>query len=613
MTHAKVGASADGRRLALVFAVGWIGVASAQDRGPVLTDDQSPPAKSSAKPTSDKMTPAEPPPPPGTILGPGEVPIDLGSALRLAGVHNPELLLARERLTEVAAVRLLAAAQILPNINAGSNVDAHTGPLQQSNGNILKVNRDALYVGLGANAVGAGTVTVPGISYNLNVGVAWYARLQALQNEARGAAATRTATNDVLLRVSLAYADLLRAEGRRAIAEQNRKEAAEVARLTAAYAAAGEGRKGDADRAAVELRKRDADITQAEADTLTASARLCQLLSLDPSVRLKPIDGWVVPAPVVPDGIAVAELLATALMQRPELAERRAEIRASVYGLSSAKLLPFSPNVILGFSSGSFGGGSNLVSQPPGFVGGNGQIQTGPRFGNFDGRADFDAVVYWTAQNLGVGNLALIRGADSRVRQTKLREQETLNRIKSEVAEAHALAKARNSQIDSAAKAVAAGQEAFQEDLTRIKGREGLPIELIDSMRVLGRSRYEYLDAVVDSNRAQFRLYVALGQPPADALARPVPTGIASPSKPLDAKKDPKLLPAPRMRPTKANSPSPQRPGRRRSFRRATSASPCPRRTMCPSCPNSNRSSGDGRGAPKSAGNDANCDGSKIS
>lgn len=224
--------------------------------------------------------------------------------------------------------------------------------------------------------------------------------------------------------------------------------------------------------------------------------------------------------------------------------------------------MPFSPNVILGFSSGSFGGGSNLVSQPPGFVGGNGQIQTGPRFGNFDGRADFDAVVYWTAQNLGVGNLALIRGADSRVRQTKLREQETLNRIKSEVAEAHALAKARNSQIDSAAKAVAAGQEAFQEDLTRIKGREGLPIELIDSMRVLGRSRYEYLDAVVDSNRAQFRLYVALGQPPADALARPVPTGIASPSKPLDAKKDPKLLPAPRIAPDEGKFPLPAEAGK---------------------------------------------------
>ena len=42
-------------------------------------------------------------------------------------------------------------------------------------------------------------------------------------------------------------------------------------------------------------------------------------------------------------------------------------------------------------------------------------------------------------------------------------------------------------------------------------------------MRLLARSRYAYLDAIIDFNRAQFELYVSLGQPPADFLARPVP------------------------------------------------------------------------------------------
>ena len=38
----------------------------------------------------------------------------------------------------------------------------------------------------------------------------------------------------------------------------------------------------------------------------------------------------------------------------------------------------------------------------------------------------------------------------------------------------------------------------------------------------------EYIDAIVDYNEAQFAMYVALGQPPADSLARPVPTeGVA--------------------------------------------------------------------------------------
>jgi hypothetical protein len=36
----------------------------------------------------------------------------------------------------------------------------------------------------------------------------------------------------------------------------------------------------------------------------------------------------------------------------------------------------------------------------------------------------------------------------------------------------------------------------------------------------------------VDYNRAQFELYVALGQPPADCLARPIPESLVPASPP---------------------------------------------------------------------------------
>jgi outer membrane protein TolC len=494
-----------------------------------------------AQPPGKKDGPAErapppriaPDPPPGTILGPDEFPIDLGTALRLAGAENPELLLARQRVVEATAVRQLAAAQILPNLNFGSNYNLHRGVLQQSNGNLLQVDRDALYVGLGAGAVGSGTVTIPGLNYNLNVGAGWYGFLSARQRVTTTALVSDAVCNDVLLRVCLAYLDLLRGEGRRAIAAKNRTEAAELARLTDVYARAGQGRKADADRAAVELKRRDAELTQAEADTLTASARLCQLLNLDPSTRLRPIDGWVVPAPLVPDPVPLPELLAIALLQRPELAARRSEVRQTLYELSLAKVLPFSPSVILGFSSGSFGGGSDLVS---------------PRFSSLDGRADFDAVVYWTFRNMGVGNVALIRAADSRVKQTQLRELETLNLVRAQVAEAHARVAARFLQIDAAEKAVRASSEAYTEDLTRIKGGQGLPLEVIDSLRLLGRSRYEYLDSILDYNRAQIQLWVALGRPPASALARPVPADLVPPPV-IEVLPGPRVMPMPRVLP----------------------------------------------------------------
>src|SRR5262249_17750914 len=159
--------------------------------------------------------------------------------------------------------------------------------------------------------------------------------------------------NDVLQRVGLAYTELLAAEGRRSIALQTRDEAAEVSRVTAAFATAGQVAQADADRAATERDRRQSDLAEAEAEALIAPARSAELWGLDRSLRLHPVEDRVVPPPVVPEQIPLCQLLAVALTQRPELAEKRAAVRQALLSLSGAKLLPFSPNVILGFSAGT--------------------------------------------------------------------------------------------------------------------------------------------------------------------------------------------------------------------------------------------------------------------
>ncbi len=471
----------------------------------------------------------DPFPPPASLLPADGQNIDLASTLRLAGVSNPEILLAQERVVEAVALRQLAAAQLLPNINAGSNYDAHLGPLQQSNGNILKLNRDALYVGLGANAVAAGTVTVPGIFWSGNVSEGIFNVLISRQRVRRADADSAAVRNDVLLRVASAYVDLLRAEGALAITVKNRSEAREIARITADYARTGQGRKADADRAATELSRQDDQVLDVQGQVLTASATLAQLLDLDPSVRLHVMDAWAVPSSLVPEPIPLTELLAIAVAQRPELAAQSAAVREAFLALRGAKLLPFSPNVIYGYSDGTFGGGSNLISQPHGFNG-----VEGPRFGNFAGREDVDAVMFWTLQNLGIGNVALIRAAKSRLRSSDLQLVNVLDRVRAEVARAYARTHARFAQITTSEAAVRTGLEGYEQDLKRIRGGQGLPIEVLDSFRLLADARLAYLDAICGYNRAQFELYVALGQPPADCLARPVPPDLVPPATPLD-------------------------------------------------------------------------------
>jgi outer membrane protein TolC len=473
---------------------------------------------------------------PPSILKAEVQPIDLTTALNLAGVQNPELNIARTRILEAAALRQLAAAYFLPSINPGMNYDSHTGNLQQSDGNILSLNRSAVYVGAGANAVGSGTVTIPGVFLNENVGQGIFAYLASRQTVRQREFATIAVRNQLFLQVTWAYSELLRAEARRAAQLQARDEARVIAKLTADYAKTGQGREADANRAATQLARREGYIQAAEGEVLTASAVLCRLLNLDPSIRLHPTDAFVVPHPIVPDPIPVAELIATALLNRPELAAQRAAIQAALMNLNGAKVLPFSPTTLVGFSAGGFGGGSNLVR---------------PIFSNLGGREDLDAIMYWTIQNLGVGNVALIRLARAQLKVTEYQQIEILNRVRADVAEAYARTHARYAQIGTYEDAVRSGYLAYHEDLDRTflmggdRPRDVLPIELLNSFDLLANARVEYIDSIVDYNRAQFAMYVALGQPPANTLAHPVPVdGVV-----------PRNVPAPRTVP--AGGPAP--------------------------------------------------------
>jgi outer membrane protein TolC len=129
-------------------------------------------------------------------------------------------------------------------------------------------------------------------------------------------------------------------------------------------------------------------------------------------------------------------------------------------------------------------------------------------------------VAYWTLQNMGIGNVAQINVARSRLRQSDYERLEVLNAVRLEVATGYTRALTRFAQIATAERAVRASIDSFKEDMIRIHNNEGLPIEVLDSLRLLGRARFEYLNSIAEYNASQFELYVALGQPPANALAR---------------------------------------------------------------------------------------------
>ena len=294
-------------------------------------------------------------------------PIDLAGAFSLIGCQNPQFLAARQRVLEASALRQLAAVQLLPTINLGSSFYSHSGVMLQPDGSLIKVNNQSLFVGAGANAIGAGTVNIPGVVWDLNVSDSYFNYLISRQVQSQRAANVTTVNNDVQRRVATAYLDLVRAASYRSIAWQARQDVAEVARITAIFERAGQGRSADANRAASELHSRDADVIDAEGQMVSASARLAALVGLDTAVRLVPTDRWAVPHSIVPEPIPLPELLTIDALLRQELAEQRADFARTLLALDASKMLPFSPNVFLYplAAAATFGGGVAILPTLP--------------------------------------------------------------------------------------------------------------------------------------------------------------------------------------------------------------------------------------------------------
>src|SRR5262245_23540939 len=98
------------------------------------------------RPATGPTAPTLPTPPPPT----GEFsPIDLPTALRLAGANNLQIALANEQLRQAEARLDGADALWLPSVNLGAGYNVHSGRIQDTSGRIIDADRSSLFVGGG--------------------------------------------------------------------------------------------------------------------------------------------------------------------------------------------------------------------------------------------------------------------------------------------------------------------------------------------------------------------------------------------------------------------------------------------------------------------------------
>jgi outer membrane protein TolC len=440
-------------------------------------------------------------------------PLDLCTALKLAEQMNPTIGISRQVLQEALANQLRANALLLPTLRAGTNYHLHNGVLQSSFGEMRVLNSASLYAGGGARTLAAETVAFPMVQIYSPLADAFLEPLVARQYVNVRQAQVMAVSNQVLLEVTNRFLELVTAEAEVAAIKETEQKMNVVVDLTARFGREGLGRAADASRARANALLLHTEELQAEEHVAIASANLAEVLNLDTAVRLQTPGQGTGLLQLMDLSLDPDVFVRRAQVARPELAAAAAEIARRQAMVRQEQFRPFLPTLSVGFSSGTFGGYTNRSDLIPA-----GNLTA---FAKFAPRVDFDVIAYFTAQNLGAGNIA--RANERRVqRDIAVTEQvQTLNLVRREVVAAFGRAEAGWRRLEIARQQLTAVEASYREDLTRVQGLKGLPIEIINSVNRLVASQLNLIRSYQEYNLAQMQLFVAVGRPPLLACVPP--------------------------------------------------------------------------------------------
>lgn len=475
------------------------------------------------------------------------LPINLATAMRLGNARPLDVQIAGRQVMVAAAAYDRARLLWVPNLVLGLDYFAHTGPQQNFAGDLLRSNRNTLMAGFGPNVVFAFSDAV-------------YAPLAARQELRARQAAVQSSVNDSTLAVAEAYFAVQQARGDLAGSLAAETKAEELVRRTAQLAK-GLAPPAEENRARVELGRRKVAVTSARERWRTSSAELARLLRLDPAAVVEPAEPPSLPVTVIDPNVGIDDLIPVALNSRPELAGNQAFVQATLARLKQEKIRPLVPSLAIRSVSTNPGGSLGYGT----FGGGrNGDLK------DFGGRFDIDVQLLWEFQALGFGNKARVAERRAEYEVATLDLFRTQDRIAAEVA-------TRFAEVRSAAQRLNDAEPALKEAIELVqKNTEGLgqtrrigdaltlvvrPQEAVAALQAFAQANTDFFAAVADYNRAQFRLYRALGHP-AQCLAgavSDVPQGSTPvPAPPPEMKAPAQPVPLPVVPQVKTEPPLPE-------------------------------------------------------
>jgi outer membrane protein TolC len=472
-------------------------------------------------------------------------PINLATALRLAD-GRPLIVAAAQASAWVAEAQLQKAKVLwLPAFMMNAAYFRHDGYGPDLNGGVN--------VPQGENAFGQPAPGSAGKPLNQNFnwfisGVSLYQAVATTDAIFQPLAARQdlnakrwdiqTAKNEALLETARSYFNVHRSRGRYAggvyCVDQGRKLLDKINTLKSDLIPAVE-----VDRARNLLSDLEQLAVSDRENWRVASADLTQVLRLDPRAVVEPLEPDHMQITLIDPSRGLDDLIPLGLTNRPELAAQKSLIEAALVRIRQEKMRPLLPLItISGFQTPG-----GMTTEASIFGTGN-----GGKLNLWSFRDDISTQLIWQLQNMGFGNMALIkkrRGEQSRAVAALFQIQDA---VAAEITQTQAALQSAAARVVQAERGLRTGLVTFQknlEGLGQTKRFENVleliyrAPEVVFALKLLKTSFNEYYDTVAEYNIAQFQLFHALGYPAREIEFFRPPDGLV----PVDTSR-PNYLPA---------------------------------------------------------------------
>lgn len=428
------------------------------------------------------------------------LPINLATALRLSDAR-PLLIAAAQARIQIAAAQLEQTRALwLPNVNAGAAYISHGGGNQVINGALIDQATGFFQAG-------------GSLEFRFAMTDAIFAPLAARQELRARQVDLQTARNDVLMETAIAYFNVQQARGTYAVMVDAVDKSKDLVRRVQSLSQ-GLASPDEVQRASTQLADLEQAVATARQKWRVASAELTRVLRLNPSSVIAPLEPDHLQVTLIDPRSSVDELIPVGLTNRPELESRQALVQATLARLKQERLRPLIPSILVTgngtpdflYQGGIFGTGTNgSVNQ-------------------WAGRSDVAIQSVWKLDNLGFGYQGRVRERRGQVQLAMVELFNVQDHVAAQVAQAKAEVESAATRVRDAENGLKHSVETYQGNLKGlgqtvrfgdVLSLVNRPQEVVAALAQLQRAYDNYYSTVADFNRAQFRLFHALGFPSA--------------------------------------------------------------------------------------------------